>query len=138
MTGTENAFIVVDKGQARIVTGMESFAPDFLTHVVFATNTLVHDKPDLARRFVQGFFASMAMVKADKAKAVAFFAPFLNEKPSVFAAIYDQEVPMLIDDGHFDPKAVTVLKNSFIDMGILDRKPADAQLFTSQFVPAKL
>ncbi len=137
MTGTENAFIVVDKGQVRIVTGMESFAPDFITHVIFATTKLVHDKPDLARRFVQGFFASMAAVKADKAKAVAFFAPFLNEKPSVFSAIYDQELPMLIDDGHFDAKAVAVLKDSFIDMGILDQKPSDERLFTTQFVPVK-
>ncbi len=137
MTGTENALIVVDRGQARLVTSMESFAPDFLTHVVFASTDLVQRNPDLVDRFLKGFFASIAYAKANKAKAIQFFAPFLDEKPSVFADIYDHETPMLIDDGHLDPKAVAVLKDSFIDMGILAERPPDDRLFTTRFVPVR-
>ena len=137
MTGTENAFIVVDKGQVRIVTGMESFAPDFITHVVFASNSMIEKKPEIIGRFLQGFFASMQFAKANKAKTVAFLAPLFNEPADVTEQIYDHEMPMMIEDGHFDPKAVAVLKDSFLDMGILDKKPEDAQLFDARFVPVK-
>jgi NitT/TauT family transport system substrate-binding protein len=137
MTGTENALIVADRGQARVVTSMESFAPNFLTHVVFASTELVRKDPDLVDRFLKGFFASIAYAKANRAKASEFLAPFLNEKPAVFAEVYDHEMPMLIDDGHFDPKAVAVLKDSFIAMGILTERPRDDQLFTTRFVPVK-
>ncbi len=40
-------------------------------------------------------------------------------------------------DGSFDPKAVTVLKQSFIEMGLLKEEPDDKVVFTTQFVPVK-
>jgi hypothetical protein len=45
---------------------------------------------------------------------------------------------MLEDDGHFDPAAVAVIKDSLLDMNMLDAKPSDDQLFTTKFVPVKL
>src|SRR5579864_2470781 len=135
MTGTENALILEDRGQARIVTGMEPYAPDFLTHVVFASTALVERNPDLVARFLKAFFASMAAARADKAKTVALLAPVLNESPSVLSKIYDREEPMLIADGHIDPKAVTVLKDSFIAMGMLTERPSDEQMLTRHFLP---
>jgi hypothetical protein len=50
---------------------------------------------------------------------------------------YDYEISMLETDGHFDPEAVAVLKDSFVGMGILTEKPADDQLFTTKFLPVK-
>ena len=135
MTGTENSLLLEDRGEARIITGMEPYAPDFITHVVFASRALVAKDPDLVARFLQGFFAAMAAAKADKAKAVEALAPVLNESPKVLAQVYDHEVPMLIDDGRIAPKAVSVLKASFIEMGILSETPRDDQLFTTRFVP---
>ncbi len=137
MTGTENALLLVEKKQVRIVTGMEDYAPDFITHVVFASNSMIEKKPEIIGRFLQGFFASMQFAKANKAKTVAFLAPLFNEPADVTEQIYDHEMPMMIEDGHFDPKAVAVLKDSFLDMGILDKKPEDAQLFDARFVPVK-
>jgi ABC-type nitrate/sulfonate/bicarbonate transport system substrate-binding protein len=137
MTGTENAYILADKGQARVLAGMESFVLDFMTHVVFARKDLVASNPDLVERFLKGFFASIRFAKANKAEAAAFMAPLLNETPRVFDKIYEHEAAILSDDGHFDPKAATILKDSFIDMGVLDQKPSDDQLFTTRFVPVK-
>ena len=137
MTGTENAYTLADKGQGRVLAGAETFVTDFITHVVFARKDLVASNPDLVSRFLKGFFASIRFVKANKAATAAFMAPLLNESPTVFNAIYDHEAAILLDDGHFDPKAVAILKDSFIDMGILDSKPSDDQLFTTRFVPVK-
>lgn len=137
MTGTENAYIAADKGQVRVIAGAESFVPDFITHVIFAQKELVANKPDAVARFLKGFFASVRFVKTHKAETVAFMAPLLNESPKVFNEIYDHEASILLDDGRFDPKAIGIIKDSFIDMGILDKKPADDQLFTTRFVPVK-
>jgi NitT/TauT family transport system substrate-binding protein len=137
MTGTENAYITADKGKVRVIAGAESFVPDFVTHVIFAQKTLVETKPDTVERFLKGFFESIRYVKTHKAETAAFMAPLLNESEKVFNDIYDHEASILLDDGHFDPKAIAVLKDSFVDMGILDTKPADDQLFTTRFVPVK-
>jgi NitT/TauT family transport system substrate-binding protein len=135
MTGTENSYLLVSKKQARVVTGMESFAPDFMTHVIFARKDLVASNPDAVNRFLQGFFASVRFAKTHRAETIKILSPILNEPPEVLGLIYDHEKDILLDDGHIDPKAVAVIKDSFIDMGILDKKPSDDQLFTRQFVP---
>ena len=61
----------------------------------------------------------------------------LHHSPAVAAKTYDYEISMLETDGHFDPAAVAVLKDSYIDMKMLDSKPSDDQLFTTQFLPVK-
>ena len=137
MTGTENAYITADKGKVRVIAGAETFVPDFVTHVLFARKDLVASKPDAVDRFLKGFFASVRYVKTHKAETAAFMAPLLNESEKVFNEIYDHEASILIDDGHFDPKAIEIIKDSFIDMGILDKKPTNDQLFTTRFLPVK-
>jgi len=41
------------------------------------------------------------------------------------AKIYDLEISMLLPDGRFNPKAADVLKDSFVDLGILPERPKD-------------
>ena len=45
----------------------------------------------------------------------------LNVSPSVASRAYDEQIGIFSTDGVFDPKAVVVLKQSFIDMGLLKR-----------------
>ena len=54
---------------------------------------------------------------------------------SVVAKTYDVEMPIYFTDGHFDRKAVEVVKKSLIDMGQVDRMPEDKDLFTEKFLP---
>ena len=51
---------------------------------------------------------------------------------------YDHEIGGFETDGVFDPKALAVLKHSFVDMGILQSEPKDSELFTARFIPVKL
>ena len=44
---------------------------------------------------------------------------------------------MFSTDLTFDPKAVSVLKQSFIEMGLLKEIPEDKVMFTTQFLPVK-
>jgi hypothetical protein len=46
-------------------------------------------------------------------------------------------MPNISDDGHFDAKALVVLKDSFVETGTLTDKPEDAMILTTRFVPAK-
>ena len=61
----------------------------------------------------------------------------LHQNASVVHKDYNSEIGMFVDDGRFDPQAVAVLAQSFVDMGTLKEKPADSALFTTQFLPIK-
>jgi ABC-type nitrate/sulfonate/bicarbonate transport system substrate-binding protein len=108
-----------------------------MTHVIFARKDFAASHPDQVGRFVKGFFTALHLAKSDRAKTIAFMAPLLNEPPQVLGQVYDHELGMLSDDGHFDPKALAVLKQSFVDMGILETQPSDDELLTTRFVPVK-
>jgi hypothetical protein len=76
-------------------------------------------------------------MKANKAKAVEISAKVVNITPSVAGRAFDEQIGIFSTDGTFDPKAVAVLKQSFLEMGLLKESPADDVMFTTQFVPVK-
>ncbi|HEY1507070.1 MAG TPA: ABC transporter substrate-binding protein [Stellaceae bacterium] len=134
---TEAGFGLEERHEGRMLISMDHYAPHFITHVVFAPTALVANKPQIVERFLKGFFASIAYMKAHRAETSALAAKALQQNLSIVEKDYDFELPMFTADGTFDPQAVAVLKKSFVDMGTLASEPPDSALFTTQFVPVK-
>ena len=49
--------------------------------------------------------------------------------------IYDELMPMFSDTGRFDPKALAVLRKSFVEMKTLPQEPDMSTLYTEAFLP---
>ncbi len=137
MAATEAGYMLEEKHQGRILVGMQKYAPVFITHVVFARKQLVAEKPALVRDFLRGFFGSIVFMKTHKEATEKVAESVLGESPSVAGKVYDYEISMLQTGGRFDPKALAVLKQSFVDMGILRTNPRNDELFTTKFLPVK-
>jgi ABC-type nitrate/sulfonate/bicarbonate transport system substrate-binding protein len=137
MLATEVGYLLEKKNEARIVVGVGEFVKDFHTHVMFAQNSLIKEKPELVQRFVNAWFDTIAYMKANKAFSVEVATKALRQDRDIMARTYDEEMPMMSDDGVFDPKAVAVIKASLVEMKILDSIPKDEQMFTTRFVPPK-
>jgi NitT/TauT family transport system substrate-binding protein len=137
MVAMEKGYQLEELHQGRIVAAMEKFAPKFHTHVIFARKELVASNPDLVNHFLKGFFASVEFMRTHKEKTSEVAERVLHMSPTVASKTYDYEISAFSTDGHFDPQAVAVLKDSFVDMHILDSKPSDDQLFTTRFLPVK-
>ncbi len=134
---TELGYSLEELHQGRIVVGMEKFVPRVHTHIVLASQDFLRDHADLTQRFLKGIFQSIAFMKANREQTIALTAPVLHMSPEVVARTYDYEISMMSNDGSFDPAAIDVLKDSFVDLGLLPTRPANDQLFTSRFVPVK-
>lgn len=137
MSSVEGGLMLEKKQVGRNLTDMQKFAPHFITHVVFARRDLVAKNPDLVTRFLKGLFATVAFMKTHKPETLKVTISAMHEPPDVAEKTYDSEIGTFIPDGTFDPQAVEVLKQSFIDMGMLKAKPASDQMFTTQFLPVK-
>jgi ABC-type nitrate/sulfonate/bicarbonate transport system substrate-binding protein len=133
----EAGYLLEDKHVARVLTGLEGVAPDFITHVVFARPELIKSNPDLVNRFLKGVFASIAFMKANKEKTTEIATKVLHQSPAVMNRTWDYEISMFEDDGHFDPKAIAVMQQSFIEMGLSSDKIPDNKLYTTQFLPVR-
>jgi NitT/TauT family transport system substrate-binding protein len=121
----------------RVITSATPFVDDFITHVFFVREDVIAKRPQAVKAFLQGWQDTIAFMKANKAKAVEITAKVVNLAPSVIERAYDEQMPIFSEDLTFDPKAVTVLKQSFIEMGLLKEIPEDKAMFTTQFLPVK-
>ncbi len=133
----EVGYALEETQEWRVITSATPFVDDFITHVFFARNEAIAKRPKVVEAFLKGWFETIAFMKANKAKTVEITAKVINLKPSVVSRAYDEQIGIFTSDGTFDPKAVAVLKKSFIEMGLLKEIPDDKVLFTTQFLPVK-
>ena len=121
----------------RVITGAAPFVDHFITHVFFVRDDVIAKRPQAVKAFLQGWQDTIAFMKANKAKAVEITSKVVNISPATAARAYDEQMSVFNTDLSFDPKAVTVLKQSFLEMGLLKEIPEDKVMFTTQFLPVK-
>jgi NitT/TauT family transport system substrate-binding protein len=131
----EVGFNLEDRHEGRIAVHLAQYAPHFHAHIIFARKQFIADHPDVLERFLKGFFAAVKVMKSDKATTSETAVRVLQASPSIADRTYDAEVGMLIDDGHFDPQAIALLKQSWVELGMLPAAPSDDQFLTTRFVP---
>jgi NitT/TauT family transport system substrate-binding protein len=134
----ETGYSLEEAKEWRVITAATPFVDHFITHVIFATNDVINNKPDQVRAFLQGWFETIAYMKTHKAESVAISAKVISVSEAVASRVYDEQMSAFSTDGTFDPEGVAVLKKSFIDMGLLKEAPDDKDMFTTQFLPVKV
>lgn len=126
-----------DRHKARIVVDLARYAPHFIAHVIFAREALIEHNPGLVDRFLKAFFQSIAFMKTHKAATSKIAMRILHESRALADRTYDREISWLSSDGRFNPRAVAVIKKSFVQLGMLSKEPKDDQMLTRRFVPVK-
>lgn len=122
-------------GDGRILMGFGDVAKNFIMHVIFATDKAMAENPAALRAFVKGWFESVAYMRTHKESTVAIAQRVMHTNAQTTSAIYDELMPMFTDDGHFDAKALAVLRRSFVQMQLLPTEPDMSRLYTEAFLP---
>jgi hypothetical protein len=76
-------------------------------------------------------------MRANKDRSVEITAKVLNLDQRVIGRVYDEQIKIFTSDGRFDPKALVVIRQSLVEMGILQQVPDDGVMFTTRFLPVK-
>jgi ABC-type nitrate/sulfonate/bicarbonate transport system substrate-binding protein len=129
-----NAFDLEKKGEARILVRFKDIK-DFIIHVIYATNKDIASRPDDLRKFLKGWFETIAFMGDHKAETVKIAAAVTGKDDDLTGRTYDELMPMFSSDGKFVPSAVAVLTKSFVEMGTLPSEPDPKTLYTEEFLP---
>jgi NitT/TauT family transport system substrate-binding protein len=132
------AYQIEADGPGKVLLLFGDMVKDFHAHVIFASESLIARNPDLVRRFLQGWFKTVAYIKSHKAETVAIIGHQLKLDAKIAGESYDHETPVMSDNGLFDPAALEVIRRSLKELGIMDRMPDAKELYTDQFIPVKL
>jgi ABC-type nitrate/sulfonate/bicarbonate transport system substrate-binding protein len=123
------------RGEGRILLRFGDLVRDFIIHVIFATDRSVAQRPEALRAFLAGWFETIQFMRRDKARSVEIAASVMGTDAPTTAGIYDELMPMFSDTGRFDPKALAVLRRSFVEMKTLPAEPDMSKLYTEAFLP---
>ena len=111
------------------------YLTNFITHVIYASNSAIASRPDDLRKFVKGWFETIRYMRSHKAETVKIAADVMHKDMQISSQVYDELMPMFLDDGHFSPKALKTVTASWVTLGILKQEPDPKALYTEKFLP---
>jgi NitT/TauT family transport system substrate-binding protein len=126
------------QGKGRVFRTFGDFVPKFETHVIFATDDMIKNHPDIVTRFLKGWFMTVAYMRTHKAQTVHSIAPVLGEPEAIVGRLYDADMAAMSRNGAWDPEAVAVVAQSLKDLGLSDTVLDAKVMLNSQFVPVKI
>ena len=109
---------------------------DFHIHVIFATDKAIAGKPEALRGFSRAGFETIAFMRTHRNETVEIAKDVMGTDAQTTGGIYDELMPMFSDTGRFDPKALAVLRKSFVEMKTLPEEPDMGKLCTEAFSQA--
>src|SRR4051812_1463661 len=130
-----SALNFVQRREGRILLRFGDLVKDFHIHVIFATDKIIAERPQVLRGFLAGWFETIGLMRRDKQKSVEIAADVMGTDAPTAASIYDELMPMFSDTGRFNPKALAVLRRSFVEMKTLTEEPDMSRLYTEAFLP---
>jgi NitT/TauT family transport system substrate-binding protein len=119
----------------RLLATAADFVAHFMAHEMFATRSLMRDNPDAIRRFLAGWLESVAFMRANRSETIAIARTATGLSEADQAVEYDHLMAGISRDGRFDPRDVERIRQSFVELGLLDREPDMADLYTEDFLP---
>jgi len=137
ITSQEIGISLEEAREWRVITSAAPFVDHFITHVFFVRDDVIAKRPQVVKAFLQGWQDTIAFMKNNKAKTVEITSKVTDISHSVIERAYDEQIGIFSEDLTFDPEAMTVLKQSFIEIGLLKEIPDDKAMLTTQFLPVK-
>jgi NitT/TauT family transport system substrate-binding protein len=125
----------VQRGEGRVLLRFGELVKDFHIHVIFATDKAIAGKPEALRGFLKGWLETIAFMRQHKAATIEIAKEVMGTDAPTASGIYDELMPMFSDTGRFNPKALAVLRKSFVEMKTLTEEPDMAKLYTEAFLP---
>jgi NitT/TauT family transport system substrate-binding protein len=130
------AYRLEEEGATRIVVRFGGLFKDFHIHVIYARRSFIDKNPDAVRAFLAGWFETIAFMRQNKNKTVEISSRVMGVSPAISGRVYDELMPMFNTTGKYNPKALEVLRRSYVEMGILPTEPDMSLLVTEKFLPS--
>src|SRR6266545_3706447 len=125
----------VQRGEGRVLLRFGELVKDFHIHVIFATDKAIAGRPEALRGFLKGWFETITFMRKNQRETVEIAKEVMGTDGPTTNDIYAELMPMFSDTGRFDPKALTVLRKSFVEMKTLPEEPDMSKLYTEAFLP---
>jgi len=132
------AYEIERVGKGTILTLFGDIVKDFDTHVIFAHDNLIAQRPQVLQRFLKGWFTTVAYMRKNEAASIKTIARVMKVDEAVVAKSYPADMQMMSNDGTFSQAAIDEVRKSVADLGMYDQPLDVKNMYTTRFVPVKV
>ena len=134
--GIDVAHELEKQHQGKLLANFGKYVTVYITHAIYASDALMAKRPDVLRRFLAAWFATIDFMQANKDATVKIDmkADGIPEA-DIASETYDTVMPMFSHDGHFDPAALAVVQKAMVELQLLPTEPDMTPLYTEAFLP---
>ncbi|HEY3917243.1 MAG TPA: ABC transporter substrate-binding protein [Stellaceae bacterium] len=133
--GLQVGYQLEEQKAGRLLVDISDYVKELELFVTFASTTVVQHNPDAVRRFLKGWYDSVAFMQSHKAATEQLASQVLNWSPAVTERCYDHVIADFSTTGKFEPAALEKLRASFVDLKVLDPSADMSKLYTEEFLP---
>jgi NitT/TauT family transport system substrate-binding protein len=120
--------------RGRLLFPASDIVKDFMIHTIYASDQMAQKNPDAIRRFLKGWFDTIAFMRENKDETVRASRERTNFSTQVEEKQYDLVMPMFSDTGRFEPSALATIQRSFVDLRLIDKEPDLTKYCTERFL----
>jgi NitT/TauT family transport system substrate-binding protein len=131
----EVSYMVEAEGKFRIVVRGGDVVQDFVASIIYASDTMIAQHPDVLRRFLKAWFETIVYMQDHKAEAIPIMAKIMNARPDITAKVYDAEMPAFPVDGHFDRAKLRIVEEALLGFHLINAMPDESKLLNESFLP---
>lgn len=132
---TAGSLTLQGEGKVRILVKAGDEIHNFIADVIYASEPMMKDRPDVLRRFLAAWFDTIRFMKTNKAETIRITQPWTKLPDAIASEIYDSETPSFFTDGHIDKKNLAAVQQSLIDVGVIDKPAPEADFVDERFLP---
>ena len=133
--GTATFLSMEEQKVGRLLAPVSSYMGPMAAGSIYASNALIQRDPEAIRAFLAGWLETHRYMKTHKAETIRMEAAITGFPEHVMSRDYDIVIVMYSDDCRFRPESLATLKQSFIDLKLVDSPPDMSQLYTEAFLP---
>jgi NitT/TauT family transport system substrate-binding protein len=126
---------LAESNNARLIAPVSSFEGNVASGALFASSQVMKTHPDALRAFLAAWVETVDYMRAHKAETVKIESGITQFDNTVMAQEYDFVIGMYTKDCRFDTESMAALKQSFIDLKLVDGEPDMGKLYTEAFLP---
>ena len=134
--GTASQYFAMEETKTgRLLAPVSVYEGNVASGALFASNQLIASNPDAVRAFLAGWIETVDYMRTHKAETVKMESAITNFDENVMSREYDLVIGMYTKDCRFDPESLATLKQSFIDLKLVDSAPDMSKLYTEAYLP---
>lgn len=129
----EWAFKLDEENRGHMLLDFKTILPGFPATMIFASDKIIKERPDVLRRFLAGWYDTIKYVAKNREPALQSMGATMHFSPSVLGKVYDIEVSSLSQTGKFQERGKEMLKQAFAKT--FSQVPDYNDLYDERFLP---